>query len=639
MPKTGFLNKMGSLLYGNVEGVLDTVSFGLTDTMTDKLWQNTLNKKGAKNLNQFRGAGNIAGAVGGGILTGNVSGAINEGLEGFGDIAGNSQNADFQKAEKFAQLGAQIASFVPNSGSLTNFGSKMANVTSNPMVSGTMGQLNSFVGQSASQPKQISANVPKDVVYSTKQDTNFADGGEVAIPQMPKILQSLKNKTKRFEDGGEVEDPVKPGLSATTILPMNPQQFRRYVTQTQQPELTLKQRLAQQRAAEYARRSNTTESTRFTPMNVSKQEREQAAYNSESAQRERRLADSKAAQEESLFTSDNWQQLLARQTQATGDKLDVPFLPNWIDPFYAIGSMASSLGAMPYNIQQGNYGQATLGVLAPVAVGALGGIGARTTGQFVNNVVNPAAGLNFRGAVPKKPPGSGNVAPVVNTARNLEDLKAAQQFAQQYGYELPTNIERIAQSNQLTDRTIRGMMDRHNTFVRGVSTNWEELGKRNPEILRHLEGKGFDLSTKEGTKQAAEYMATHIPINTGYGRASLNTEVFDKGLQGLYTSNSIPTAEGYTYGQGFITKAKRPTNYSSFNRQDWITQNNPQYYEHNLPGGNTLMIDGKVTHPINMKLPYLYSVKDYDDINVFKNTVIKDLEKQAFNLKLNLREQ
>lgn len=172
---------------------------------------------------------------------------------------------------------------------------------------------------------------------------------------------------------------------------------------------------------------------------------------------------------------------------------------------------------------------------------------------------------------------------LVNIGKNLEDLQAAKKFAKQYGYELPEGLERIAESDILTDRTIRGLMDRHNTFVRGVSTNWEEIGKRNPEILRHLEGKGFNLSTKEGTKAAAEYMSTHIPINTGYGRASLNNNVFERGLDGLYTSNSIPTAEGYTYGQGYITKVKRPTNFSSTNRQDWINENNPTYYDERLP--------------------------------------------------------
>lgn len=162
-----------------------------------------------------------------------------------------------------------------------------------------------------------------------------------------------------------------------------------------------------------------------------------------------------------------------------------------------------------------------------------------------------------------------------NVSKNLIDLQEAKKFAQEYGYELPENLERISQSNKLTDKTIRGMMDRHNTFVRGVSTNWDEIAKRNPEILRHLENKGIDW--QNNPKAAAEYMSTHIPISTGYGRASLNNEVFDRGLEGLYTSNSFPTAEGYTYGKGFVVKAKKPTDFSSPNRKDWITKNNPHY--------------------------------------------------------------
>ena len=135
-----------------------------------------------------------------------------------------------------------------------------------------------------------------------------------------------------------------------------------------------------------------------------------------------------------------------------------------------------------------------------------------------------------------------------NFDKNLEDLQYAKNWANPYGYKIPDNLERIAQSDVLTDRTVRGLANRHNTFVRGVSTNWAELEKRNPEILRHLEGKGIDW--QNNPKAAAEYMATHIPIQTGYGRASLNSTVFDKGMDGLYTSNSAKTAEGYTYGDG-----------------------------------------------------------------------------------------
>jgi len=162
---------------------------------------------------------------------------------------------------------------------------------------------------------------------------------------------------------------------------------------------------------------------------------------------------------------------------------------------------------------------------------------------------------------------------VLSSTRNLEDLKEATNFAKKYGYELPENLDRIAQSDMLTDRTVRGLMNRHNTFVRGVSTNWEEIGKKNPEILKQLESKGFNLSTPEGSKAAAEYMATHIPGETGYGRFGLR-----EGENALYLSNSSPTAEGYTYGKGFLTKVKKPTDYSSTNRTDWIKNNDFKAY-------------------------------------------------------------
>ena len=513
---------------------------------------------------------------------------------------------------------------------------------------------------------------------------------------------------------------------------------------------------------------------------------------------------------------------LAQETGATGDKLrffpDDPdsFIDEYLNPLKMIGDMASGLGRIPLNVKQGNYGQAAMSVAIPLVVGATAGLGAKTAGQFVNNLANPLAGtgqflttktplknayminpwafkpkpnmyyrqvgepgyLNaiqenrvlakgqkefleqnpgfnywddydkltgyknktgflslekpkvapffqkgelffpisnrtgfgrgktaasdvkylFEGNLPdeailpryrdsyltreqflgdytggtgvldpkysdlsnfkiykkdwlrgykevpkpKQLPGSSNVNSVVNTAKNLEDLKAAQQFAQQYGYELPINIERIAQSNQLTDRTIRGMMDRHNTFVRGVSTNWDELGKRNPEILRHLEGKGFDLSTKEGTQAAAEYMATHIPINTGYGRASLNNEVFDRGMDGLYTSNSIPTAEGYTYGQGFITKAKRPTNYSSSNRQDWISQNNPYYRDEDKFRELMYPLSDEAKYAIYSSKQKSWTPKSFDEKSLKnatpKQKAIKEVEYRIEQLKKDISE-
>jgi hypothetical protein len=67
-------------------------------------------------------------------------------------------------------------------------------------------------------------------------------------------------------------------------------------------------------------------------------------------------------------------------------------IEDWVNPGIWLGEMAKGLGNTPKNIQEGDYGQAALSVLMPLGMGAIGGIGARSTSQFVNNLVNPVAG-------------------------------------------------------------------------------------------------------------------------------------------------------------------------------------------------------------------------------------------------------
>jgi hypothetical protein len=176
--------------------------------------------------------------------------------------------------------------------------------------------------------------------------------------------------------------------------------------------------------------------------------------------------------------------------------------------------------------------------------------------------------------------GSKVVDKVDDITENLKHLEYAKNYYSKYGYNIPENLAEIAKNSKLTDETIQGLVNQHNTFVRGVSTNWDEIAKKNPEILRHLEGKGIDYINNP--QAAAEYMSTHVPIQTGYGRAGLNENVFREGKDAIYTSNSIPTAEGYTYGDGYIVKIKRPTDFSSKNRIDWINSNKLDYFEDNL---------------------------------------------------------
>ena len=197
-----------------------------------------------------------------------------------------------------------------------------------------------------------------------------------------------------------------------------------------------------------------------------------------------------------------------------------------------------------------------------------------------SNIVGGGLAKNALRTATKKT-GKAGLKTINNTFNNLKDLEYAKEFAQKFDYDFPIDIKTISKSSDLTDSTIKELMDRHNTFARGVSTNWKELERRNPEILRHLEGKGIDW--ENNPQAAAEYMATHIPIDTGYGRASLNSKVFNRGEDALYASNSFKTAEGYTYGDGFVVKAKKPTDYSSASRKDWIDKNQLNYNENSFP--------------------------------------------------------
>lgn len=122
------------------------------------------------------------------------------------------------------------------------------------------------------------------------------------------------------------------------------------------------------------------------------------AQQQELAERKARIQQSIQAQSQP-FSAQN----LAIETQAIGDKLR--FFPNapsdsfrgviddYLNSFKMIGDMASGLGSVPYNIQQGNYGQAALAVGVPLAIGALAGMGANSVKQFVNNLANPLAGI------------------------------------------------------------------------------------------------------------------------------------------------------------------------------------------------------------------------------------------------------
>lgn len=117
----------------------------------------------------------------------------------------------------------------------------------------------------------------------------------------------------------------------------------------------------------------------------------------EYAQERREKIKSSVEAQKTPYTKDNWRNVLSEVTKATGDKLRVSDYPNafddYLNPIAGIGHMASTLGGAPKRAKDEDSVMPYVTAAAmPLAAGAMAGIGTKTTGQFINNVVNPVAG-------------------------------------------------------------------------------------------------------------------------------------------------------------------------------------------------------------------------------------------------------
>jgi hypothetical protein len=103
---------------------------------------------------------------------------------------------------------------------------------------------------------------------------------------------------------------------------------------------------------------------------------------------------------------ESWRDKLANDVGATGAKFRVSqednFFDDYINPAVMIGSMAQSLGEAPKKAKESDsYMPYVTSIGSPLLAGALGGLGAKNNKQFINNVVNPLAGVGTKGKLSK----------------------------------------------------------------------------------------------------------------------------------------------------------------------------------------------------------------------------------------------
>lgn len=185
------LRGIGAGAYGIAEGALDTLTFGLTDNLTDKgyeklssLGADRIDDKSAGRLDAVRGFGNAAGAIGTAALTGGATtkSAISEGVEGLAHGVSSLPGTN-EKVDKIAQGVGQAASM---------YGS----------IAG-------------GAPKNMSV-IPKGVLEGNQAVTKLMNA-----PQNSFITQGMNIANRMFAQGGFLGQPTN-GMFTNQFAPGGP---------------------------------------------------------------------------------------------------------------------------------------------------------------------------------------------------------------------------------------------------------------------------------------------------------------------------------------------------------------------------------------------------------------------------------
>lgn len=335
-------------------------------------------------------------------------------------------------------------------------------------------------------------------------------------------------------------------------------------------------------------------------------------YEQRKARNEREAAARKAEREASLkayeqrqanpeysewtgLPGENFRDMLANEAASLDAKFrfsqEDNFFDDYLNPAVWIGSMAKGLGEAPKQAKETNSIMPYVtSIGAPLLGGALGSLGTKTTGQFVNNLVNPLAGVNIRNT-PKQLPGSGNAGAFANIPKaSKETIEDAQQFLQrrQFIKELQKkeligkgfNTADLNYSARNTDRTnklTQLALNRDATRFRGVMGEVPVDGKG----FADYSGYAYDMSKPaygnkisefENMRNAgvdfndpvsiAKYQASHVPMQEYGYRAGMPRSL--KNVDALYT-DFFPT----NYGN-YQIRLTLPRDYSTGNYQTWF---------------------------------------------------------------------
>jgi hypothetical protein len=266
----------------------------------------------------------------------------------------------------------------------------------------------------------------KKVQVSSPQVRKFAYGGNISEGEPKKRLINLKPKRALTDVGiaQERDKKMADGLKDITAI----QNKVKALSIETSPKGTFKE-VPQATAIDNTRTAPLVDPSKHFKRGLTKEQTAKHKDNLDTEATLKRIDKLEAAKKarNTKWTADNWRDAMAAETDATGDALRVSNRPNvfddYLNPAVYIGDMASALGSAPKRArdEDSNMPYVT-SVGTPLAMGALAGAGTTNTKQFINNIVNPAAGF-----IPKKLEQKGlqSIDDIVNSFRSKQTSRAA----------------------------------------------------------------------------------------------------------------------------------------------------------------------------------------------------------------------
>lgn len=184
---------------------------------------------------------------------------------------------------------------------------------------------------------------------------------------------------------------------------------------------------------------------------------------------------------------------------------------NYVNPLMWIGDMAKGLGNVSKDIKEENYLKAAGSVASPLLGGALGGLGAKTTGQFIKNTFLPLGGLEeniVKGG--KNLVGAGLVGKLSKADKVIDAVKVGTKMANKTD-DVLKNLPKLEQIpvdyNKIEDLiknfTAKSDIDKKNSLIMKEGNKYfKELN--NSESLKRLKefGEEYNIDLLDAYKKA-----------------------------------------------------------------------------------------------------------------------------------------